>query len=34
MARFGTFKSDKIDVAGAGPRLGEALKLMDAVGWD
>src|SRR5215211_4230701 len=34
MARFGTFKRDMIDVAGAGPRLGEALKLMDAVGWD
>ena len=34
MARFGTFKRDMIDVAGAGPRLGEALELMDAVGWD
>jgi iron(III) transport system substrate-binding protein len=34
MARFGTFKRDMIDVAGAGPRLAEALKLMDAVGWD
>jgi iron(III) transport system substrate-binding protein len=34
MARFGTFKRDMIDVAAAGPRLGEALKLMDAVGWD
>jgi iron(III) transport system substrate-binding protein len=34
MARFGTFKRDTIDVAAAGPRLGEALELMDAVGWD
>jgi iron(III) transport system substrate-binding protein len=34
MARFGTFKRDTVDVAGAGPRLAEALKLMDAVGWD
>jgi iron(III) transport system substrate-binding protein len=34
MARFGTFKRDLIDVAGAGPRLAEALKLMDEVGWD
>jgi iron(III) transport system substrate-binding protein len=34
MARFGTFKRDMIDVAGAGPRLAEALKLMDQVGWD
>src|SRR3954447_11988095 len=34
MARFGTFKRDMIDVAGAGPRLAEALELMDAVGWD
>jgi iron(III) transport system substrate-binding protein len=34
MARFGTFKRDVIDVAGAGPRLAEALKMMDAVGWD
>jgi len=34
MARFGTFKRDMIDVAGAGPRLAEALKLMDDVGWD
>jgi iron(III) transport system substrate-binding protein len=34
MARFGTFKRDVIDVAGAGPRLAEALKLMDEVGWD
>jgi iron(III) transport system substrate-binding protein len=34
MARFGTFKRDVIDVAGAGPRLAEALKLRDEVGWD
>jgi iron(III) transport system substrate-binding protein len=34
MARFGTFKRDMIDVAGAGPRLDDALKLMDEVGWD
>jgi iron(III) transport system substrate-binding protein len=34
MARFGTFKRDMIDVAAAGPRLAEALKLMDDVGWD
>jgi iron(III) transport system substrate-binding protein len=34
MARFGTFKRDLIDVAGAGPRLAEALELMDEVGWD
>src|SRR5215212_11185248 len=34
MARFGTFKRDMIDVAGAGPRLAEALELMDRVGWD
>ena len=34
MARFGTFKRDMIDVAGAGPLLDDALKLMDEVGWD
>jgi iron(III) transport system substrate-binding protein len=34
MARFGTFKRDMIDVAGAGPLLDDALKLMDDVGWD
>jgi len=34
MARFGTFKRDTIDVAAAGPRLDDALKLMDEVGWD
>jgi iron(III) transport system substrate-binding protein len=34
IAQFGSFKRDMIDVAGAGPRLAEALKLMDEVGWD
>jgi iron(III) transport system substrate-binding protein len=34
IARFGSFKRDPIDVSGAGARLGEALKLMDQVGWD
>jgi iron(III) transport system substrate-binding protein len=34
MARFGTFKRDVIDVAGAGPLLDDALELMDDVGWD
>jgi iron(III) transport system substrate-binding protein len=34
IARFGTFKRDPIDVARAGERLDEALKLMDEVGWD
>jgi iron(III) transport system substrate-binding protein len=34
IARFGTFKRDPIDVDRAGPRLDEALKLMDDVGWD
>jgi iron(III) transport system substrate-binding protein len=28
------FKRDPIDVAGAGPRLDDALRLMDQVGWD
>jgi iron(III) transport system substrate-binding protein len=32
--RFGAFKRDLIDVDRAGPRLGEALNLMDEVGWD
>jgi iron(III) transport system substrate-binding protein len=33
--RGGTdFKRDPIDVAGAGEHLGEALRLMDEVGWD
>jgi len=34
IAQFGTFKRDPIDVGGAGPRLDEALRLMDEVGWD
>jgi iron(III) transport system substrate-binding protein len=34
IAQFGTFKRDPIDVKRAGERLDEALKLMDAVGWD
>ena len=34
IARFGDFKRDVIDVDGAGPRLAEALALMDQVGWD
>jgi iron(III) transport system substrate-binding protein len=34
MARFGTFKRDPIDVAGAGAHLDEALQLMNEVGWD
>jgi iron(III) transport system substrate-binding protein len=34
MARFGTFRRDMISVAGAGPLLDDALKLMDEVGWD
>ena len=33
IARFGRFKRDPIDVAGAGRRLGEALRLMNEVGW-
>jgi iron(III) transport system substrate-binding protein len=32
--RFGDFKRDPIDVDRAGARLGEALNLMDEVGWD
>jgi iron(III) transport system substrate-binding protein len=32
--QFGTFKRDRIDVDRAGPRLDDALKLMDQVGWD
>jgi iron(III) transport system substrate-binding protein len=31
---FGDFKRDPIDVDGAGPLLGDALELMDQVGWD
>jgi iron(III) transport system substrate-binding protein len=34
IAQFGSFKRDPIDVAAAGPRLDDALKLMDEVGWD
>jgi iron(III) transport system substrate-binding protein len=34
IAQFGSFKRDPIDVKRAGARLDEALKLMDAVGWD
>jgi iron(III) transport system substrate-binding protein len=34
IAQFGAFKRDPIDVKRAGERLDEALKLMDAVGWD
>jgi iron(III) transport system substrate-binding protein len=32
--QFGDFGQDPIDVAGAGPRLDDALELMDQVGWD
>lgn len=34
IARFGRFKRDPIDVQGAGSRLGEAVRLMNEVGWD
>lgn len=34
IARFGRFKRDPIDVAGAGRHLGEAVRLMNEVGWD
>jgi iron(III) transport system substrate-binding protein len=34
LARFGGFKRDPIDVDAAGRRLGDALRLMDEVGWD
>jgi iron(III) transport system substrate-binding protein len=34
ISRFGDFKRDPIDVAGAGAHLKEALNLMDEVGWD
>ena len=34
LARFGGFKRDPIDVAAAGARLEEAVRLMDQVGWD
>jgi iron(III) transport system substrate-binding protein len=33
IARFGRFKRDPIDVAGAGEHLGDAVKLMSEVGW-
>lgn len=33
LRRFGRFKQDPIDVAAAGRRLDEALRLMEAVGW-
>ena len=34
IARFGEFRRDPIDVDGAGPRLDDALRLMEDVGWD
>lgn len=34
IARFGSFKRDTIDVAGAGAHLEEAVRLMNEVGWD
>jgi iron(III) transport system substrate-binding protein len=34
IAQFGDFKRDPIDVAAAGSRLDEALRLMNDVGWD
>lgn len=34
IARFGPFKRDEIDVAGAGRNLGTAVRMMNAVGWD
>jgi iron(III) transport system substrate-binding protein len=34
IARFGGFKRDPIDVAGAGENLDDAVRMMDAVGWD
>jgi iron(III) transport system substrate-binding protein len=34
LARFGTFKRDPIDVAAAGARLEDAVRLMNEVGWD
>jgi iron(III) transport system substrate-binding protein len=33
IARFGRFKRDPIDVAGAGRHLGDAVRLMNQVGW-
>jgi iron(III) transport system substrate-binding protein len=32
--RFGSFKRDPIDVAGAGRHLGDAVRLMNQVGWN
>lgn len=34
IARFGDFERDAIDVAGAGRHLGDAVRLMNRVGWD
>ena len=34
LARFGTFKRDPIDVAGAGGHLGDAVRMMSQVGWN
>jgi iron(III) transport system substrate-binding protein len=34
ITRFGRFKRDPIDVAGAGRRLGDAVRMMNSVGWD
>jgi iron(III) transport system substrate-binding protein len=34
IARFGRFKRDPIDVAGAGRHLGDAVEMMSQVGWD
>src|SRR4051812_48177865 len=34
IARFGSFKRDPIDVAGAGRHLSEAVRLMNEVGWN
>ena len=34
IARFGSFKRDPIDVAGAGEHLEDAVRMMNDVGWD
>jgi iron(III) transport system substrate-binding protein len=34
IAQFGTFERDPIDVAGAGRRLADAVRLMNQVGWN
>jgi iron(III) transport system substrate-binding protein len=34
IAQFGNFKRDPIDVAGAGSRLDDAVRMMNDVGWD